>query len=67
MKTQSELLRHLPPHLREICAILANGLLRLRIRTADYIAPETASQGENSLHFTAHQSRHANSQLGSSP
>ena len=26
---------HLPPHLREVCALLAAGLLRLRSRTAE--------------------------------
>ena len=29
---------HLPPHLREVCALLAAGLLRLRSRTAEDLA-----------------------------
>jgi len=33
---------HLPPHLREICAILAAGLLRLRSRSAEDCARDAA-------------------------
>ena len=52
---------HLPPHLREICAILAAGLVRLRCRTAedfDRNAAGAGADGESSLHFTAEQSVH---------
>ena len=54
---------HLPPHLREVCTILASGLLRLRQRTAEDLARDSANYAdgrESSLHFTAHQSGHAN-------
>lgn len=51
---------HLPPHLREICAILAAGLLRLRSRAAEEAACETADQGERLLHFSASQRLDAN-------
>ena len=44
--------QNLPPHLREVCAILAAGLLRLRSRAAE----ETGDQGEVSLRFPAHPS-----------
>ena len=53
----------LPPHLREVCAILAAGLLRLRRRTAEDLARDVAQAGdpgESSLHFTGHQSVCAN-------
>jgi len=30
---------HLPPHLREVCDLLARGLLRLRSRAAEQAAP----------------------------
>jgi hypothetical protein len=55
-------LRYLPPHLREVCAILATGLVRLRRRTADDLARDAAMAegvGESSLHYTARQSVHA--------
>ena len=58
----SSKLHHLPPHLREVCTILAAGLARLRRRTAEDLARDAALAGENgesSLHFTAHQSGHA--------
>ena len=54
---------HLPPHLREVCDILARGLLRLRSRTAAELSPEaaqTGGTGDIHLHCTAHQRRHAN-------
>jgi len=47
---------HLPPHLREVCALLATGLLRLRSRTAEDLARDAAiarASGEVSLHFCA--------------
>ena len=50
---------HLPPHLREVCALLAAGLVRLRRRTAEELAHDAAhgsGQAESSLHFTARQS-----------
>ena len=51
---------HLPAHLREVCDILARGLLRLRSRGAPAESAETADGGDIPLHFTAHQRRHAN-------
>ena len=51
---------HLPPHLREVCSILAAGLLRLRSRVAEEAAREAADRGERLLHFSAPQRRHAN-------
>ena len=56
-------LSHLPPHLREVCAILARGVLRLRSRAApenaDTVA-ESRDHGDIRLHSTAPQRRHAN-------
>jgi hypothetical protein len=51
---------HLPPHLREVCGILAAGLLRLRSRAAEEAARETSDQGERGLHFPAPQRLDAN-------
>ena len=54
---------HLPPHLREICAILAVGLVRLRSRAAEDHARDAEiarGGGEIRLHSTARQRRHAN-------
>ncbi len=54
---------HLPPHLREVCAILAAGLLRLRSRAAEDLARDAAqveARGDIRLHSTARQRRHAN-------
>ena len=48
----------LPPHLREVCDILARGLLRLRSRGAPAESADTADSREIPLHFTAHQRRH---------
>ncbi len=54
---------YLPPHLREVCAILAAGLLRLRGRTAEDLARDAALHardlGESSLHSLRLQSGHA--------
>ena len=54
---------HLPPHLAELCAILAKGILRLRSRTATE-STNTVAQGRDRgdirLHSTAPQRRHAN-------
>ena len=52
-------LDRLPPHLREVCDILARGLLRLRSRTAEDFDRDLGAGGETSLHFTADQSVHA--------
>ena len=51
---------YLPPHLREVCCILAAGLVRLRSRAADEAAREAADQGERGLHLPAPQRLHAN-------
>ncbi len=54
---------HLPPHLREVCTILAKGLLRLRSRTAEKAARDAEiarGAGDVRLHSTAHQRLHAN-------
>ena len=51
---------HLPPHLREVCEILARGLLRLRSRGVLVEATDTANGRDIPLHFTAKQRRHAN-------
>jgi hypothetical protein len=51
---------HLPPHLREVCEILARGLLRLQSRAAAREAPVPAASGEIRLHFQAPQRRYAN-------
>lgn len=50
---------HLPPHLREVCGILAAGLVRLRSRTAEEAAREETNQRESCLHFPAPQRVHA--------
>jgi hypothetical protein len=54
---------HLPPHLQEVCAILALGILRLRSRTAEECAesaPEGRECGDIRLHSTARQRPYAN-------
>ncbi len=51
---------HLPPHLREVCAILAAGLVRLRSRAAEEAEREAADRGEQRLHFSAPQRVDAN-------
>jgi len=51
---------HLPAHLREVCEILARGLLRLRSRGMLSEDRETAERGDIRLHFTARQRLHAN-------
>ena len=51
---------HLPPHLREVCSILAAGLVRLRSRAAEEAAREAADCGESALHFLAPQRLDAN-------
>lgn len=49
-------LNHLPPHLREVCMLLANGLVRLRSHNAEDIANNLGVHGESSLHTPANQS-----------
>ena len=54
---------HLAPHLREVCDILARGLVRLRSRAAEDLARDAAqveARGDIRLHSTALQRRHAN-------
>ncbi|WP_135468543.1 hypothetical protein [Crenalkalicoccus roseus] len=54
---------HLPPQLREVCDLLARGLLRLRSRATEELArdaEEAREPGEVRLHSTARQRRHAN-------
>ena len=54
---------HLPPDLREACAILALGILRLRSRIAEECAGSSAEGRERvdiRLHSTAQQRVHAN-------
>ena len=51
---------HLPPHLREVCDILARGLLRLRSRAAAPEALAPVDSGDIRLHFQAPQRRYAN-------
>jgi hypothetical protein len=51
---------HLPPHLREVCDLLARALLRLRSRAAEELARDAADRGERLLHFSATQRPHAN-------
>ena len=50
----------LPPHLREVCAILARGLLRLRDRNQRQQSRQVSdAPGESSLHFLPDQRGHA--------
>jgi hypothetical protein len=49
---------HLPPHLREVCTILALGLIRLGKRTQQS-SQVSDGPGESSLHFPPDQSGHA--------
>jgi hypothetical protein len=51
---------HLPPHLREVCDLLARGLLRLRSRAAEEAARDATDCGERPLHFSAAERLHAN-------
>ena len=54
---------HIPERLREVCAILAAGLLRLRSRTTGECADTTAEgreRGDIRLHSTARQRPYAN-------
>ena len=51
---------HLPAHLREVCDILARGLLRLRSRAAAREALAPVDSRDIRLHFQAPQRRYAN-------
>ena len=55
----AEINRHLP-HLRDVCEILARGIVRLRSRSIAAIDAEPRECGESSLHPTPRQRRHAN-------
>jgi hypothetical protein len=51
--------QHLPPHLGEVCAILARGVVRLRRRTAEGFArgaAGTPGRGDVPLHFSGGRS-----------
>ena len=50
--------QQLPPHLREVCDIIARGLVRLRSRGMQVEATDTADSREIPLHFTARQRSH---------
>ncbi len=53
---------HLPPHLREVCSILAAGLVRLRSHDAadrEGDANQARGPGDIPLHSTARQRLHA--------
>jgi hypothetical protein len=56
----TEINLHLPPHLREVCQILARGIVRLRSRSIGAISAGARERGESSLPSTPHQRRHAN-------
>jgi len=47
---------HLPPHLRELCSILAAGMVRLRHRDEEDLERELRTSGESSLHFRSERS-----------
>jgi hypothetical protein len=49
----------LPSHIREVCRILAIGVMRLRDRNAEDRWRNVTSDGETSLHFLPDQSGHA--------
>jgi len=58
----STLKPYLAPHLLEIPAMLAAGLVRLRSHTMEDVARDVEhgrEREEGSLHFAAHQSGHA--------
>jgi hypothetical protein len=55
--------QHLPPHLREVCDLLARGILRLRSRVAEDLdrdAAQVETRGDIRLHSTARHRPHAN-------
>ena len=49
--------QHLPPHLREICAILAAGLVRLRSRSVQQAARVVSGEALFRLHTVPTQRR----------
>jgi hypothetical protein len=51
---------HLPPHLREVCDLLARGLLRLRSRAAAEAERDARDGSEVRLHTLPCQRPHAN-------
>lgn len=51
---------HLPPHLREVCSILAAGLVRLRSRAAEEAARAADSESAVRLHTIPGQRLRAN-------
>jgi hypothetical protein len=51
---------HLPPDLRELCEILARGIVRLRSRAAAENARAAGRKREVRLHSVPAQRRHAN-------
>ena len=51
---------HPPTYLREVCDILARGLLRLRSRATAREAPAPVDSRDIRLHFQAPQRRYAN-------
>lgn len=50
----------LPPRLREICDILARGMVRLKSRSIAEKERDNGDLGETSLRITPRQSGHAN-------
>ena len=52
-------LQPLPPHLQEVCGILARGLIRLRAQRQKS-SELSGDGGESPLDFIANQSGHAN-------
>ena len=51
---------HLPPHLREVCDLLARGFLRLRSHAAEEAARAAESESAVRLHTIPGQRRRAN-------
>jgi hypothetical protein len=51
---------HLPPDLRELCELLARGIVRLRSRAAEENARQAGQKREVRLHSVPAQRRHAN-------
>ena len=47
------------PHLREVCQILATGMLRLRTRSGMVASSVNPQYGKSSLHFQLDPSSHA--------
>ena len=59
---ESPYLAHIPPHLREVCVVLAAGFVRLRRHTSDEVGDDLGQVGgeaEVLLHFRSDQSGHA--------